>query len=127
MAGPGPRFPHLGPSIQVKLHCAVEERSYKAVTSLLAENFNCVDYGLLKKAMVCFDSSIFDLLLCRYIPYNSEKHQDLTNLLYFAAKRRNIHAIEPLLQYSANLDRDYTSMSATPLTGAASGGHFEIV
>lgn len=117
----------VDPLIESKLQRAIRERSYQAVISLLAENFNLVDYALLKTAIEFFEPSIFDLLLCRHTTVNSEKHQDLTNLLYFAAQCGYIRAIEPLLQYGANIEGESTFASASPLTGAVSSGHFEVV
>ncbi|KAK4060616.1 hypothetical protein Trihar35433_10024 [Trichoderma harzianum] len=124
--GPSHYFPFMNETLQSRLRTAIRWRDHIAVDNVLATmHQSFVNAKTLCHAIRYYDRTVFRRLLEHGAQVDGVGI--ITEPLYRAAKAGNMDAVQLLLSYGANKEGGNSSISATPLSGAASGGHLEIV
>jgi ankyrin repeat protein len=108
-----------------QLQAAIKQRDLSAVCNVLATNQGFVDAKTLCLAIRYYERAIFLLLLEHGAQVDGD---DFTaGPLYHAAKTDHMEAVQLLLFHGAQIEGKCSCINATPMNGAASGGHLEIV
>ncbi|KAL7784712.1 hypothetical protein V8C43DRAFT_292004 [Trichoderma afarasin] len=118
-------FLFMNESPRFQLQAAIKERDPIAVDKVLAMGLVFVDTKTLCLAMRYYEKTVFRHLLKHGARVGGD--DIISKLLYRAAKVGLMDAVQLLLTYNANKETRYSSISATALNGAVSGGHLEIV
>ncbi|PNP47436.1 hypothetical protein TGAMA5MH_01255 [Trichoderma gamsii] len=108
-----------------QLRVAIEQHLLIIVHYVLAVDPGSVDAKTLDLAIRNYDWGVLDLLLKRGAQV--EGADFIAGYLYHAAIAGRMDAVQLLLEHGANIEGENSCSSATPLSGAASGGHMEIV
>lgn len=122
-------------SFRFRLRAAIAERDPTTVAKLLATKHNenrTVDVGTLCHAIRYYECTVFRHLLEHQAPVqHAYRDYSFYEPLYRAAKTGRIDAVRQLLDRGVDIEAGRSSqnwnISATPLTGAAAGGHLDIV
>lgn len=119
-------------SFRSQLKAAIAERDPTTVAELLATKHNGhrrVDVGMLCHAIRYHECTVFGHLLEHQATIQDELRY--YEPLYRAAKTGCMDAVRQLLNHGADIEAGRSgpqwNISATPLTGAAAGGHLDIV
>ncbi|UKZ79048.1 hypothetical protein TrVFT333_006799, partial [Trichoderma virens FT-333] len=118
-------FLFMNERFQAQLQTAIRQRDPIAVDKVLAKDPGFVDAKTLCLAIRYYERTVFHLLLKHGAQVNGVGM--IAEPLYRAAKSGRLDAVQLLLSYDANKEGGDSCISATPLSGAVSGGHLEIV